>query len=210
MSDAAETLAGRLVALTAARPGERVIAALAGAPGSGKSTLAEAVAARLNAAAPGTCAVVPMDGFHLDDAILNARGWRARKGAPHTFDVGGLAALLARLKANEEPEIAIPLFDRALELSRAAARFVPRTTPVALVEGNYLLLKAEPWSGLARFFDLTARIDCAEAVLAERLAARWAALPAAEARAKIEENDLPNARLVASGSAAADLTIGGG
>jgi pantothenate kinase len=200
--------ADRLAALAAERGG-RVIGALVGPPGAGKSTAAEAVALRLNMDRAGFCAVLPMDGFHFDDAVLEARGWRPRKGAPHTFDVGGLRATLARLRANDEEEVAVPLFDRRIEIARAGARIIPQATQVVLVEGNYLLLKAEPWAGLRRFFDLTGMIPAEEAVLARRLAARWAALSPAEARAKIEENDLPNARTVLRESAAPDLWVGG-
>jgi pantothenate kinase len=200
-------LADRLATLAAERGG-RIIAALAGPPGAGKSTVAEAVALRLNMDRAGFCAVLPMDGFHFDDAVLEPRGWRPRKGAPHTFDVGGLRALLGRLRANAEDEIAVPVFDRRLEIARAGARLIPRETPVVLVEGNYLLLRAEPWASLRPFFDLTVAIAADEATLARRLTARWAALPAAEARGKVEQNDLPNARTVLRESIAPDLTIG--
>lgn len=194
--------ADRLAALAAARGG-RVIAALAGPPAAGKSTLAAAVAQRLG----GACAVLGMDGFHYDDAVLAARGRLDRKGAPDTFDVGGLRATLARLRANDEAEVAVPVFDRGLEISRAGAAIIPRATPVVLVEGNWLLLAAEPWAGLRPFFDLTALIVADEATLARRLTARWATLPAAEARAKVERNDLPNARTALRESISPDLTL---
>jgi pantothenate kinase len=200
-------LADRLVALAAERGG-RVVAALAGPPGAGKSTVAEAVALRLNMDRADFCAVLPMDGFHYDDAVLEARGWRPRKGAPHTFDVGGLRATLARLRANDEAEVAVPVFDRRIEIARAGARIIAQATPVVLVEGNYLLLRAEPWADLRPFFDLTVALAADEATLARRLTARWAALPAAAARAKVEQNDLPNARTVLRESVAADLIIG--
>ncbi|MFN3616327.1 MAG: nucleoside/nucleotide kinase family protein, partial [Rubrimonas sp.] len=116
----AEDFVARLQAL-AARPG-RHVAALAGPPGAGKSTLAEMAVERLGAA----CAILPMDGFHYDDSLLNARGWRPRKGAPHTFDVGGLAATLARLRAGDEDAVAVPVFDRAIEIARAGARLIDR------------------------------------------------------------------------------------
>lgn len=201
-----EAFAERLVS---AASGGRIVAALAGAPGSGKSTAAAAVAAAANRVEPGLCALVPMDGFHLDDALLEARGWRARKGAPHTFDVGGLAALLDRLRANAEEEIAFPVFDRTLELSRAAAAVAPRSARVILVEGNWLLLDAEPWRALRPRFDLTAMTDCAREAVAERLRARWRrhGLAEAEGEARVVGNDLPNAELVLSGSAAPDLRL---
>ncbi len=68
---------------------KRRLIALAGAPASGKSTLAHALCALV----PGAC-VVPMDGFHLDNALLEARGLLARKGAPETFDARGFLHLM--------------------------------------------------------------------------------------------------------------------
>jgi len=84
------TQAGLIDLLDALPKGRRLIA-IAGAPASGKSTLAARVVEGLNAQVPGRAAVVPMDGFHLDDTVLSARGDLARKGAPHTFDVLGRA-----------------------------------------------------------------------------------------------------------------------
>ena len=46
-----------------------------------------------------------MDGYHHDDAVLRARGLLARKGAPETFDVGGLAHMLDRLRRGDEAEV---------------------------------------------------------------------------------------------------------
>jgi pantothenate kinase len=212
MTAEAVTLEGFADRLAAAAAGGRVIAALAGAPGAGKSTAAAAVAARLNARAPGACVVVPMDGFHYDDAVLEARGWRARKGAPHSFDAGGLAALLARLRANAEDEVAFPLFDRRLELARAGAGIAPRAARVILAEGNWLLLREPPWDRLAALFDVTAMLDCPLETLADRLAARWreAGLDEAEAERRLRGNDLPNADRVIAGSAEPQLRIRGG
>ena len=79
----------------------RSITAVCGPPGAGKSTLSDELAARLNETDPGSAAVFPMDGYHYDDLILNARGWRSRKGAPHTFDVGGFRHMLMRLMKGE-------------------------------------------------------------------------------------------------------------
>lgn len=205
----AEAFAATLAARAEGR--ERLIAALAGPPGSGKSTLAEAVAARLNAGRVGFCAVLPMDGFHYDDMLLVPRGWRARKGAPHTFDVGGLAATLRRLRDNAEDAVAAPVFDRGLEIARAGARLIARETRVVLVEGNWLLLREPPWSALAPLFDLTAMVAVPRETLAARLRARWrgAGLPEAEVAAKVEGNDLPNGDHALAASAAPDMWVDG-
>lgn len=205
-----EAFADRLSALATGRS-RRLIAALAGPPGAGKSTIAEAVAARLNADAPGRCAVLPMDGFHYDDLVLVPRGDRPRKGAPHTFDVGGLAALLTRLRANAEAEVAVPVFDRSIEIARAGARIIAQSVPILLVEGNYLLLRAAPWCALRPLFDLTAMVAVAPETLRDRLGARWRdmGLSGAETLAKLEENDLPNGRLVMAESVTPDIWVNG-
>ena len=186
-----------------AHPQGRFLTALAGPPGAGKSTLAAELVAALGQGAK----AVPMDGFHYDDAVLIARGARARKGAPDTFDVAGFRHLLTRLRT--EDEVAIPLFDRDLEISRAGADIVGPQDRILIVEGNYLLLNEAPWPDLAPLFDLTIWIDVPEAELDRRLLARWAhyGKTPAEARAWIDGNDMPNIRRVVAGSRPADLVI---
>ena len=193
----------RMIRARATGPG-RFITALAGPPGSGKSTLAAALVAALGAGAR----AVPMDGFHYDDAVLDARGLRARKGAPETFDALGFIHLIRRLRTGEE--VAIPIFDRSMELSRAGADVVTAGDRLLVVEGNYLLLDEAPWRDLAPLFDLTVWIDLPEAELDRRLVARWAhyGRDPVEARAWIDSNDMPNIRRVARGSRAADVVIG--
>lgn len=177
-------------------PGPRPLVAVAGAPGSGKSTLAEALVARV----PGAV-LLPMDGFHLDNRVLDARGQRARKGAPETFDAAGFVALLARVRAGDE--VVFPVFDRDRDLAIAGAGIIDATTRLVVVEGNYLLLDADPWRQ-ARY-DLTVTLDVPEAELRRRLTARWQGL-GADVAAHLA-NDLANASLVIRGSRPADLVL---
>ncbi|WP_339950619.1 nucleoside/nucleotide kinase family protein [uncultured Albimonas sp.] len=207
----AAALATRAAALP---PGRRLLAALAGPPGAGKSTAAEALAALLTARHALPAQAVPMDGFHYDDAVLRDRGLLARKGAPETFDVDGLTALLDRLRGGEgpsPPEVAVPLFDRSLEISRAGARIVRTQTRVAVVEGNWLLLNEAPWDALAPRFDVTAMLVCDPEALRARLSRRWRDLdfPPEAQRRKLDEVDLPNARRVAEASRPADYLVDG-
>ncbi len=195
-----------------AASGDRVIVAIAGAPGSGKSTLADKLVGKLNARQAGLAAVLAMDGYHYDDLYLVPAGLRPRKGAPMTFDVGGLFHTLRRLQARDEAEVAVPVFDRKIEIARAGARLIPREVPVIVVEGNWLLLNQAPWDRLRPMFDLTVMVDVAEHVLRARLRGRWErlGLTAAEIIEKLEENDLPNGRWVRDGSIAADHVIRNG
>lgn len=189
-------LIGRIGALS----GDRVLVALAGAPGSGKSTLAGELVARLEHAV-----LVPMDGFHLDDRVLERRGLRSRKGAVETFDAEGFAALIARL-ALPGAEVIFPVFDRQRELAVAGAGVVAATDRVVVIEGNYLLLGRAPWNRLR--YDLTVAIDVPEAELRRRLEARWRGLDKDhEAVSAHLLNDLSNAALVVADSRAADLVL---
>jgi pantothenate kinase len=187
----------------------RILVAISGPPGVGKSTFAGTLCDLLTATHPGAAAIVAMDGFHFDDRVLDPRGWRARKGAPHTFDVGGLRAMLGRLKANTENEIAVPVFDRKIEIARAGAALIVQSCPVILVEGNYLALNAAPWRDLAEFFDVTVRLEAPLAEIRRRLVERWHrhGLSDGAAKEKISENDLPNAKTVLENALPTDFVV---
>jgi pantothenate kinase len=192
--------------------GGRVIAALAGAPGSGKSTVAERLADALTARTPGLAAVLPMDGYHYDDLHLVPAGLRPRKGAPETFDVGGLYHTLKRIRARDEAFVAVPVFDRDIEIARAGARMISADVPIIIVEGNYLLLGQEPWSRLRPLFDVAVLVDVPEPVLRARLTARWQHydLTPDEIAWKLDGNDLPNGRFVMAESRGEDFRLPNG
>lgn len=195
-----QALAQSIAQKAAGHPG-RFLVALAGPPASGKTTLAADLAGLLGLGAR----VVPMDGFHFDDAVLEVRGHRSRKGAPHTFDVAGFAHCLHRIRTGEE--VAIPVFDRSLELARAGADVVGPNDRIILVEGNYLLLQRAPWSALHPLFHFRILVTASEALLTQRLIARWQHYGRTDAAAWIEQNDLPNARTVLAESGGEDLRI---
>ena len=188
----------------------RLVVGIAGPPGSGKSTLARNVVDRLNAQerSPPMAALVPMDGFHLDNARLDALGLRAAKGAPETFDAEGFVALVRRLREARQ-DIRYPLFDRAADRTLPDAGLFRAGTPIAVVEGNYLLLSEDAWGDLAPLFDVTVMIAPPTEVLEKRLIQRWLdyGLPADEARRRAQGNDMTNARRVLDGSEAADLVL---
>ncbi|WP_294642111.1 nucleoside triphosphate hydrolase [uncultured Aureimonas sp.] len=203
------TLAGLTNALLSEEGERRRIVAIAGAPGSGKSTTAEQLKERLNARRAGVADVFPMDGFHYDDMVLNARGHRPRKGAPHTFDLDGYRTALERLRADDGREVAVPVFDRSIEIARAGGRIIEPSTRIVLTEGNYLLLDEPGWRDLGDLFDLTVMVEASEEVLITRLTERWMGFqldPEAMVR-QMEGNDLPNMRLVLARSRPADLVL---
>ena len=196
------------ILLRRADKARRFLVAIAGPPGAGKSTLAEHLAELLNAAGE-RAVVLPMDGFHMDNGILEQRGLLPRKGAPETFDVRGFADIVRAVRAGDL-EVLVPVFDRDREIAIASARSIAPQDRIVLVEGNYLLLDEAPWSGLAPLFDFSLFVTPAIDELERRLTARWQGynLDAAAIDWKLNGNDLPNARLVLERSRPADLTIG--
>jgi pantothenate kinase len=185
----------------------RLLVGLGGPPGSGKSSLADALARRLRAQRV-AAEVVPLEGFLLDTAVLDARGLRGRRGAPETVDAAGFVHLARRLR--EGGEVVAPLFDRARDLAVAGAQVVPADCPVVICEGSYLLFDESPWDALAPLWDLAVRLDAPEADLRARLIQRWLdqGLSRAAATRRAEGNDLPNARRVLARAGPAHLVLG--
>lgn len=199
-----DDLARRIVELP--KDEERRLVAVAGAPASGKSVLAVALCDAVNSAGRAASAI-PMDGFHLDNCLLDERGLRGRKGAPETFDAGGFIALMHRLKSGGE--VVYPLFDRSRDLAVAGAAVIDAECDVAIVEGNYLLFDEEPWRKLAPMWDLSVWFDVPETVLLQRCVKRWIDhdLAPEAALARAEGNDMANARRIMRAQLAAEVTI---
>jgi len=185
----------------------RCVVAVAGPPAAGKSTLAEQLLGEFTDVDGGlNAALVPMDGYHLDNAQLILDETLDRKGAPHTFDIGGLRSTLRRLRTTESP-IYVPEFDRASDLSRNSAIKVVVEHNLIIVEGNYLLLDRSGWKDLGCCFDLTILIDVPEATLKQRLVQRWLhhGLTDTDAIKRAEFNDIPNAITVSRESVQPDI-----
>ncbi len=207
MSLTAEDIAATIT--RRAEGARRFLVAIAGPPGAGKSTLAERLAETLDAHGE-RAVVLPMDGFHVDNGILEQRGILRRKGAPETFDVRGFADIVHAVRAGDQ-EVLVPVFDRDREIAIASARSISPQDRIVLVEGNYLLLDRAPWSGLAPLFDFSVFVAPSIDELERRLTARWQgyALDAAAIEWKLHGNDLPNGRLVLEASRKADLVLEG-
>jgi len=175
--------------------GRRRILGIVGPPGGGKSTVARLVVAQLGDAA----ALVPMDGFHLAQAELVRLGRRDRMGAPDTFDADGYVALMRRLRDATDSVVYAPEFRREIEEPIAGAIAIPRSVPLVVTEGNYLLLDRPCWQDVRPLLDDVWYVDAPLELLRTRLIARQIAHGRAEAEATqhIDSSDMPNARLVA-------------
>lgn len=186
--------------------GSRSILGIAGAPASGKSSLAAALVRDL---AP-RVVNVPMDGFHLAQVELERLGKTSRKGAPDTFDAAGFVSLLQRLSSPDEKELVYaPQFHREIEEPVAGAIPVDPSTPVVIVEGNYLLLDTPPWDQVRPLLTESWFVHIEPKTRRSRLVARherfgWAP---DEARSKAFGSDEENAVLIDTTSIHADRLI---
>nr|WP_133691052.1 MULTISPECIES: nucleoside/nucleotide kinase family protein [unclassified Mycolicibacterium] len=181
--------------LIEAVPG-RLIVGITGPPGAGKSTSALELVAAFEGAA-----YLPMDGFHLSNAVLDQLGRRHRKGAIDTFDVAGYVAALRRARADyQQRDLYVPAFDRGLDEPVAAGHVVPAQCRLIVTEGNYLGVRDGEWGAVRPLLERLYYVDCPTEVRRERLVARHidgGRSPRAAA-AWVDEVDEPNARLIAT------------
>jgi len=184
--------------------GERRILGLVGAPGAGKSTLAHVLAQQW----PNAIQVLPMDGFHLANVELERLGRKQRKGAPDTFDAFGFIALLKRLRVQTANEMVYaPSYERTLEEGVAGAIAVQPSTPLIVVEGNYLLLSDPPWNQVQALLDETWFVDVPQDLRIRRLTQRHQQFgrDAKDAADWVQHTDEPNARRIEAERVKADV-----
>jgi pantothenate kinase len=185
--------------------GHRILIGITGKPGAGKSTIAGRLVADLGERA----VLVPMDGFHLPQAVLERLGRRDRMGAPDTFDLPGYLALLARLR-RPGPATA-PGFDRVTEEAVPDSIPIPAEADIVVTEGNYLLTETGGWDAVRPMLDEVWYIDLDDDVRLERLIARHQAFGKSLEAATAWANgpDAANASLIAGTRDRADLVIAG-
>ncbi len=184
----------------------RSITAIAGPPCSGKSTLAVSLCAKINSFERDSANVFQMDGFHYDDTVLEKLNLLDKKGSPNTFDIGGFTAMLKRLSEDRENAIAVPVFDRQLEISRNSSNLIDTSTRHLIVEGNYLMLKDKPWTDLQLYYDTTIFVHAPSTTIRKRLENRWISLTKEAREKKILKNDLPNVKYVLENSANSEFS----
>ncbi|MCP2032162.1 pantothenate kinase [Okibacterium sp. HSC-33S16] len=145
-------LTRRAIALM--RADQRVLLGITGSPGAGKTTLARELVASIDTELGSSdeenpiAAYLPMDGFHLANSTLDRLGNHDRKGALDTFDGWGFVALLRRLLVETDHTVYAPSFDRDVDEGVAGEIAIPASARIVVVEGNYLLVNEEPWTGI--------------------------------------------------------------
>jgi pantothenate kinase len=183
----------------------RFMLGIAGEPGAGKSTVSGYLERALGAHA----VVVPFDGFHFANALLDGTELQARKGAIDTFDLAGYRVLVQRLRAADEPVVYAPAYLREVEEPIAASIAIQRATPIVIVEGNYLLAD-QPDLALARsLLDEVWYVQTADQTRLHRLIQRHIQFGKtyAEARAWALGSDEANAHAIRKTRDQADLIV---
>ena len=182
------------------------LAAIAGPPASGKSTLAEKLVTALGQHGHAAC-LCPMDGFHLTNAELEARGLASVKGRIDTFDGAAFAAAVRKLSSGAP--FWWPLYSRQTHEPVRHSTRIDGSHDVHVIEGNYLFDDREPWSSVRAAYDLRVFFDASDALLHARLMKRHqrSGRNARQARDKIAGTDMPNARVIRTGLPHADYVF---
>ena len=186
--------------------GKRILLGVAGSPGPANRTFSACLA---DALGPESALVVPMDGFHLGNAIIDGTPLRQRKGAPDTLDVGGYLSLLQRLARRDEDVVYAPDFRRTIDEPVAASLAVPAALPVIITEGNYLLSDDPRWQEVRAQLDEVWFIDTPHELRLARLVERHMlfGMDRAAAEAWACGPDVANARLIEATRSRADRII---
>ena len=151
-----------------------------------------------------------MDGFHLAQAVIDAKGMGDRKGSPETFDQWGFADLISRIADPADNAVVhAPKLDRNIEEPIAGAIPVGPTDGLVIVEGNYLLLDKQPWSRIRPELNLCAYLELDDETRRSRLVDRHVRYGKTrpEAERFVRNSDEKNAELVKRYRHRADFVV---
>ncbi len=189
---------------------ERYFLGITGCPAAGKSEFANTLSDEINLrTGSDLTVVVPMDGFHFPNNILEERGLMQIKGAPETFDVNCFVELINRLYEFPDQIIMCPAYDRKLHNPVKDSITIKPSNRLIIVEGNYLLLNRSPWNLIRAKLDEVWYLDIPLEIIKERLIDRHVSggTTRKEAEKKIMSVDVPNAELIKKTCSLADKIV---
>jgi hypothetical protein len=190
---------------------------VAGPPGSGKTAFATILVAVINAEVDHEEAtVVQLDGWHYSNDYLRAHTLqrdgaevflRQIKGAPETYDVASAFVCFEKIKAGGE--VCYPVYSRQIHDPIPNGGCVEPRHRIVIMEGNYLLLRKEPWRHFRELFDTCIFLTAPPEALVEGLRQRH--LRGGRTLAAAEEHilavDLPNIDCVLKNSGRANIVV---
>ncbi len=161
------------------KTGMRKIVFLAGPPAAGKSTLTLFLE-QLTREQQVKVQALGLDGFHYPAEYLNSHSTirdgktvllKSIKGSPETYDTEHFGRILKHIdscrRTGEEVRMRWPGYDR--NLHDVVPDQYPITGEILLIEGNYLLLRDEPWRELSELADIRMFVRAEEETLRQRL-----------------------------------------
>lgn len=156
---------------------ERIIVFMAAPPAVGKTTLCEFLEHLSKQDQELTdIQSLGLDGFHYHSDYINSHDaivlgekvpMKQVKGCPETYDTEKLRQKLEQIKTED---ILWPIYDR--NLHDVVEDQIKVTKDIILIEGNWLLLKQEPWKTMQQYADYKILILAEEEMLKERLIGR--------------------------------------
>lgn len=157
--------------------GERIIAFMAAPPAVGKTTLSQFLQYISKEEKELTeIQALGLDGFHYHSDYINSHDaivlgekvpMKQVKGCPETYDTRKLRQKLECIKTEN---ILWPIYDR--NLHDVVEDQIEVTKDIILIEGNWLLLKQDPWKSMQQYADYKILILAEEQMLKERLISR--------------------------------------
>ena len=192
----------------------RIIVFMAAPPAVGKTTLCEFLEhlSKQDQELTGIQSL-GLDGFHYHSDYINSHDavvlgekvpMKQVKGCPETYDTEKLRQKLEKIKTED---ILWPIYDR--NLHDVVEDQIKVTKDIILIEGNWLLLKQEPWKSMQQYADYKILILAEEDMLKERLISRKekGGLTRAEAEEWYKNSDSKNVIRVLKDSLKGDLLL---
>lgn len=192
---------------------KRIFVYLSAPPGCGKTTFSQFLEYLSKKEDVTELQTVGVDGFHYNQKYLDEHfitigdktlPLSAVKGSPITFDVEKLSLFI---KESMNKDIYWPYYSR--KIHNPIEDKIKINQKIILLEGNYLLLKTNPWANLKNYCSASLFLNIDKEILLNRLLERKIMTGRDEkwARDFIRTTDEPNIDNVINNSIPADHTI---